>query len=114
MRERLGSPRPETTVGPLWEIGGKQRSPPKFSKTLIMATGTSVLVTPNLEGLEVAGATGPRKRSCHLSRLLRLANSLLTPGVGGAILGGLHDQNHMVHPITSLFSFLQTHAPRRG
>ena len=48
-----------------------------FPKKLIVATGTSVLANPNLEGLETVETTRPRKQSGHLPSPLLLARSLL-------------------------------------
>jgi hypothetical protein len=113
IRERSESPRPETTAGPLQEIGGKQQGTPEFLETPIVAMGTTVSTTPNLEALETAGTTRPKNWSSHLSHPLQLANSPLTPGNGGAIPEGLHDQNHTVH-LDNFSLFFQVHAPRRG
>ena len=76
--------------------------------------GTSVSVTPNLEGIEATGTTSPRKWFGHLSRTLRLSNSLLTLGVGGVIPEGLHDYNHMVHLNNLSLSLPSNSCPTKG
>ena len=55
-----------------------------FPKKLIVATGTSVLANPNLEGLETVETTRPRKQSGHLPSPLLLARSLLAPFISTA------------------------------